>query len=87
MDPIEPGEMVKLLSREDFGEKIATAIKQTTKATATSFRGREYGFVGLRDLGTEDKEFHLTSLFEGEERTIPLWSQADQYIYENPEEP
>lgn len=84
MDPLDAERVEALLLRPDFGQMVAKAIWQTDHPTqdalASKKRQQEYGFVGVRFPGHVDQSFHLSPLFEGDERAINLITQSTQWI-------
>lgn len=70
-------ELKELLSRKEFGQQVAEAIKRTnsTQTAKTKYRGQEFGFSVYFNRTSISSDFVLSPLFEGEEtmiRTVEL---------------
>lgn len=85
--PFTQEELKELLSSEEFGKRAAEAIEKTDDPKLHMREqlrfGQEFGFVVFHHPG-DLRPTDISPLFEGEEKSINLYLQSEEYRRQNP---
>lgn len=84
--PLTADEVRLLLTRPDTVGSIRQSLHRTNREGHKfmgKLLGQEFGFAAFGDLSSYARRIHVSPLFEGQEGSLDLYEQSQQYLQNN----